>query len=93
MCVISLMERFYIVIGLDDNCVDDVLGDGIHDQDLLDNDCYREIQSHMDLKCVARNEAYETLTAEEAIQALIKDNASLPDFIKKRLHDYQVVCS
>lgn len=76
--------------GLDDNCVDDVLGDGIHDQDLLDNDCYKEIQSHMDLRNVARND-YETVTAEEAIKALIRNSASLPDPIKKRLHDYQVL--
>lgn len=74
--------------GLDDNCVDDVLGDGIRDQDLIDNDCYKEIQSHMDLKNVARND-YKTVTAEEAIKALIRDSASLSDSMKKRLHDYQ----
>ncbi|XP_067212194.1 protein tyrosine phosphatase domain-containing protein 1-like isoform X2 [Linepithema humile] len=73
---------------LDDSCVDDVLGDGIHDQNLLDNDCYKEIQSHMNLKSIARND-YKTVTTEEAIKALIKDSASLPDSIKKRLHDYQ----
>ncbi|XP_071564050.1 uncharacterized protein [Temnothorax nylanderi] len=75
--------------GLDDTCVDDVLGDGIHDQDLLDNDCYKEIQSHMDLRHVSRND-YEKVTAEEAIKALIRDSASLPDIIKKRLQDYQI---
>lgn len=74
---------------MDDNCVDDVLGDGIRDQDLIDNDCYKEIQSHMDLKNVARND-YKTVTAEEAIKALIRDSASLSDSMKKRLHDYQV---
>lgn len=75
--------------GLDDSCVDDVLGDGIHDQDLLDNDCYKEIQSHMDLRSVSRND-YETVTAEEVIKALIRDSASLPDPMKKRLQEYQV---
>ncbi|XP_025267437.1 protein tyrosine phosphatase domain-containing protein 1 isoform X1 [Camponotus floridanus] len=74
--------------GLDDSCVDDVLGDGIHDQDLLDNDCYKEIQSHMDLRNVARHD-YETVTAEEAIKALIGSSASLSDPVKKRLNDYQ----
>jgi len=69
--------------------VDDVLGDGIHDQNLLDNDCYKEIQSHMDLRNVPRND-YKTMTAEEAIKALIRDSAPLPDPIKKRLQDYQV---
>lgn len=57
---------------------------------MLDNDCYKEIQSHMDLRSVARNEAYETVTAEEAIKALIRDNTALSDPMKKRLHDYQV---
>ncbi|KYQ59394.1 Protein tyrosine phosphatase domain-containing protein 1 [Trachymyrmex zeteki] len=74
--------------GLDDSCVDDVLGDGIHDQDLLDNDCYKEIQSHMDLRSVSRND-YETVTAEEAIKVLIRDSVSLSDPIKKRLQNYQ----
>lgn len=74
--------------GLDDNCVDDVLGDGIHDQDLLDNDCYKEIQSHMDLRSISRND-YETVTAEEAIKAFIGNNTSLPDPVKKRLQNYQ----
>ncbi|XP_076648819.1 uncharacterized protein LOC143356743 isoform X3 [Halictus rubicundus] len=75
--------------GLDDNCVDDVLGDGIHCQDLTDNDCYKEIQSHMDLKAAAQNAAFESVSTEEAIRALIRDNATLPDKTKKRLQDYQ----
>ncbi|XP_076285133.1 uncharacterized protein LOC143211384 isoform X1 [Lasioglossum baleicum] len=75
--------------GLDDSCVDDVLGDGIHCQDLIDNDCYKEIQSHMDLKAAAQNAAFESVSTEEAIRALIKDNATLPDKTKKRLQDYQ----
>lgn len=79
----------YILLGLDDSCVDDVLGDGIHDQDLLDNDCYKEIQSHMDLRGVSRND-HETVTAEEVVKALIRNTATLPDPIKKRLLDYQV---
>ncbi|XP_076679060.1 uncharacterized protein LOC143374659 isoform X1 [Andrena cerasifolii] len=76
--------------GLDDSCVDEVLGDGIHGQDLVDNDCYKEIQSHMDLKAAAQNAAVEIVSTEEAIRALIRDNATLPDKTKKRLQDYQV---
>lgn len=76
--------------GLDDNCVDDVLGDGIHDQDLFDNDCYKEIQSHMSLRNVSRDD-YKTINAEEAIKALITDSAALSDATKKLLHDYQVL--
>ncbi|XP_076229638.1 uncharacterized protein LOC116423884 isoform X1 [Nomia melanderi] len=75
--------------GLDDNCVDDVLGDGIHCQDLIDNDCYKEIQSHIDLKAAAQNAAFESVSTEEAIRALIRDNATLPDKTKKRLQNYQ----
>ncbi|CAK9812688.1 Protein tyrosine phosphatase domain-containing protein 1 [Anthophora plagiata] len=76
--------------GLDDNCVDDVLGDGIHDQNLTDNDCYKEIQSHIDLKVAAQNAAFDTVSTEEAIRALIRDNATLPEKTKKRLQDYQI---
>ncbi|XP_012238136.1 protein tyrosine phosphatase domain-containing protein 1-like [Bombus impatiens] len=75
---------------LDDNYVDDVLGDGIHGQDLTDNDCYKEIQSHMNLKAAAQNTALETVNTDEAIRALIKDTASLSDKTKKRLQDYQM---
>lgn len=69
--------------------MDDVLGDGIHDQDLVDNDCYKEIQSHMDLRSVPRND-HETVTAEEVVKALIRNSATLPDPVKKRLLHYQV---
>ncbi|CAD1476371.1 unnamed protein product [Heterotrigona itama] len=75
---------------LDDNYVDDVLGDGIHGQDLVDNDCYKEIQSHMDLKVAAQNAALETVSTEEAIRALIRDNVTLSDKRKKRLQNYQM---
>ncbi|XP_076544220.1 uncharacterized protein LOC143305266 [Osmia lignaria lignaria] len=76
--------------GLDDNYVDDVLGDGIHGQDLADNDCYKEIQSHIDLKAAAQNAAVETVSTDVAIRALIRDNATLHDKTKKRLQDYQM---
>nr|XP_012142877.1 PREDICTED: protein tyrosine phosphatase domain-containing protein 1-like [Megachile rotundata] len=76
--------------GLDDNYVDDVLGDGIHGQDLADNDCYKEIQSHMNLQAAAKNAAVETVSTDVAIKALIRDNALLADKTKKRLQDYQM---
>lgn len=75
---------------LDDSCMDDVLGDGIHGQDLLDNDCYKEIQSHMSLKAAAQNTTLETVTTDEAIRVLIRDNATLPEKTKKRIQDYQM---
>ncbi|PBC26061.1 Protein tyrosine phosphatase domain-containing protein [Apis cerana cerana] len=75
---------------LDDSCMDDVLGDGIHGQDLLDNDCYKEIQSHMSLKAAAQNTTLETVTTDEAIRVLIRDNAILPEKTKKRIQDYEM---
>ncbi|XP_066582809.1 protein tyrosine phosphatase domain-containing protein 1-like isoform X2 [Prorops nasuta] len=73
----------------DDTCVDDVLGDGIHDQDLYDNDCYKEIQSHLDLKEI-NNEDFDIINPEEAMKALLHDESLLTEFTKKRLHSYQV---
>ncbi|XP_012340481.1 protein tyrosine phosphatase domain-containing protein 1-like [Apis florea] len=75
---------------LDDSCMDDVLGDGIHGQDLVDNDCYKEIQSHMNLKAAAQNTTLETVTTDEAIRVLIRDNAILPEKTKKCIQDYQM---
>ncbi|XP_026666795.1 protein tyrosine phosphatase domain-containing protein 1-like isoform X5 [Ceratina calcarata] len=77
-------------LGLDDNYVDDVLGDGIHEQDLTENDCYKEIQSHIDLKVAAENTSLEIVSAEQAIRALVRDNATLPDKTKKRIQNYQM---
>ncbi|XP_006609605.1 protein tyrosine phosphatase domain-containing protein 1-like [Apis dorsata] len=75
---------------LDDSCMDDVLGDGIHGQDLVDNNCYKEIQSHMNLKAAAQNTTLQTVTTDEAIRVLIRDNAILPEKTKKRIQDYQM---
>lgn len=44
----------------------------------------------MDLKVAAQNAALETVSTDEAIRALIRDNATLPDKTRKRLQDYQV---
>ncbi|XP_033209718.1 protein tyrosine phosphatase domain-containing protein 1-like isoform X2 [Belonocnema kinseyi] len=44
--------------GLDDNCIDDVLSDGIRGQDLFDNNCYKEIQSNMNLKNAAETQVF-----------------------------------
>lgn len=81
---------YFFLIVLDDSCMDDVLGDGIHGQDLVDNDCYKEIQSHMNLKAAAQNTTLETVTTDEAIRVLIRDNAILSEKTKKCIQDYQV---
>ncbi|KAI4491255.1 hypothetical protein M0802_010289 [Mischocyttarus mexicanus] len=76
--------------GLDDSCVDDVLADGIHGQDLIDNDCYKEIQSQIDLKVAASKEIFRKINIDEVVKALIKDSTNLSDKIKKCLQQYQV---
>ncbi|KAK2583033.1 hypothetical protein KPH14_009075 [Odynerus spinipes] len=76
--------------GLDDSCIDDVLADGIHGQDLLDNDCYKEIQSQIDLKVAASKEIFQRVNTEDAVRALIRDNASLSERTKKLLEQYQL---
>nr|XP_050853107.1 protein tyrosine phosphatase domain-containing protein 1-like isoform X2 [Vespula vulgaris] len=76
--------------GLDDSCVDDVLADGIHGQDLVDNDCYKEIQSQIDLKVAASNEIFRKINIEEVVKALIRDSTSLSDKMNKFLQQYQM---
>jgi hypothetical protein len=46
----------FFIIGLDDNCLDAVLGDGIHGQTLQDNICYQELSSQSDLRKAVENE-------------------------------------
>ncbi|KAI4477172.1 hypothetical protein M0804_012993 [Polistes exclamans] len=76
--------------GLDDSCVDDVLADGIHGQDLIDNDCYKEIQSQIDLKVAASKEIFRKINIDEVVKTLIKDSTNLSDKTKKFLLQYQV---
>ncbi|XP_014601813.1 PREDICTED: protein tyrosine phosphatase domain-containing protein 1-like isoform X1 [Polistes canadensis] len=76
--------------GLDDSCVDDVLADGIHGQDLIDNDCYKEIQSQIDLKVAASKEILRKINIDEVVKTLIKDSTNLSDKTKKFLLQYQV---
>ncbi|XP_015187376.1 PREDICTED: protein tyrosine phosphatase domain-containing protein 1-like isoform X2 [Polistes dominula] len=76
--------------GLDDSCVDDVLADGIHGQDLIDNNCYKEIQSQIDLKVAASKEIFRKINIDEVVKALIKDSSNLSDKTTKCLLQYQV---
>ncbi|XP_063979404.1 protein tyrosine phosphatase domain-containing protein 1-like isoform X1 [Diachasmimorpha longicaudata] len=75
---------------LDDNYVDEVLGDGIRGQELCENDCYKEIQSQMDLKFAAEKEKYEYVDIEDVISAIISDHMELPDEKKKCIYKYKV---
>jgi hypothetical protein len=48
----------FLSLGLDDNCLDAVLGDGIHGQTLQDNICYKELSSQTDLRKAVQNENF-----------------------------------
>lgn len=76
--------------GLDDNCIDDVLSDGIRGQDLIDNNCYKEIQAHINLKNAAHMQSFETVSADEAIKLLLCSNENLADEKKRKINHYQV---
>ncbi|XP_012274770.1 protein tyrosine phosphatase domain-containing protein 1 [Orussus abietinus] len=75
---------------LDDICVDDVLGDGIQDQDLFENDCYKEIQSQMNLKAAARHEMFHVAETDEVMRAFLCSHRFLSEERKKQLLGYQV---
>lgn len=78
------------VLALDDNFMDDMLGDGIHGQDINDNDCYKEIQSQLDLKVAAQKAKVNFVSVDEVIIALLCDNSELIDEEKKQVMKYQV---
>lgn len=67
-----------------------MLADGIHGQDLYDNDCYKEIQSQLMLKTAAQKEEFEYVGTDEVVNALLCDNSKLTDDEKKIFLQYQV---
>lgn len=83
------MQYFSLV--LDDNYIDDVLGDGIRDQDLYENGCYKELQSQIDLKAAVRSEITEFVRADHAAKALLFDYQLLPEARQARVREYQVI--
>ena len=78
------------LVVLDDNLIDEVLGDGIRGQELYENDCYKEIQSQMNLKVAAQEDVFSIVSVDEGIRALLCDHETLSDDTKKTLHKYQV---
>ncbi|XP_046745517.1 protein tyrosine phosphatase domain-containing protein 1-like [Diprion similis] len=75
---------------LDDNFIDDVLGDGIRDQHLYENGCYKELQSQLDLKAAVRSEIRDFVGTDEAAQALLFDYQLLPVSRITRILEYQI---
>lgn len=67
-----------------------MLADGIHGQELSENNCYKEIQSQMNLKSSPNKTKFNFINLDETIKALIFDHGKLTDEKKKRLHNYQV---
>ncbi|XP_069693915.1 protein tyrosine phosphatase domain-containing protein 1-like [Periplaneta americana] len=76
--------------GLDDNCLDAVLGDGIHGQILQDNICYQELSSQSDLRKAVENEKFTPYHVDEVVQALLADHNMLSDGMKKYIRQYRV---
>ncbi|XP_043465511.1 protein tyrosine phosphatase domain-containing protein 1-like isoform X2 [Leptopilina heterotoma] len=74
----------------DDNCIDDVLTDGIWGQELFDNNCYKEIQTHINLKNAVHTQSFKTISTDEAIKLLLCNNENLSDEKKRKIHHYQV---
>ncbi|GFG37415.1 hypothetical protein Cfor_05161, partial [Coptotermes formosanus] len=76
--------------GLDDTCLDAVLGDGIHGQTLHDNMCYRELSSQSDLRKAFENEKFIPYHVDDVVQALLADHNMLGDEIRKYIRQYKV---
>ncbi|PSN44961.1 hypothetical protein C0J52_05490 [Blattella germanica] len=75
--------------GLDDNCLDSVLGDGIQGQMIQDNICFQELSSQSDLRKAMENEKFTPYQVEDVIQALLADHNMLSDGIKKYIRQYR----
>ncbi|KDR18115.1 protein tyrosine phosphatase domain-containing protein 1-like [Zootermopsis nevadensis] len=76
--------------GLDDSCLDAVLGDGIHDQTLQDNICYQELSSQSDLRNSVENEKFVPYHVDDVAQALLADHNVLSDGTRKYIKQYRV---
>ncbi|XP_048510977.1 protein tyrosine phosphatase domain-containing protein 1-like isoform X4 [Athalia rosae] len=75
---------------LDDNLIDDVLGDGIHDQDLYDNGCYKELQSQIDLKAAVQSQVHDFVGADQVAKSLLFDHELLPEARRAKVREYQI---
>ncbi|KAK0089052.1 hypothetical protein PV325_009415 [Microctonus aethiopoides] len=75
---------------LDDNILDEVLDDGIHQQDIHDNDCYKELQSQIALKEAMQNNEFNYIHIDDVVRALLCDHSQFSDEEKKLIFNYQV---
>ncbi|XP_034939681.1 protein tyrosine phosphatase domain-containing protein 1-like [Chelonus insularis] len=75
---------------LDDHLVDDVLADGIYNQELQDNNCYKELQSQLFFKTSIQKEHYNLMAIDQVLKALLFDYSTLPEDERKILLQYQI---
>ncbi|KAJ9575419.1 hypothetical protein L9F63_025631, partial [Diploptera punctata] len=76
--------------GLDDNCLDAVLGDGIQGQTLQENICFQELSSQSDLRKAVENEKFTLYQVEDVLQALLADHSLLGENVKKYVRQLRV---
>ncbi|XP_068082247.1 protein tyrosine phosphatase domain-containing protein 1 [Anabrus simplex] len=76
--------------GLDDSCLDAMLGDGIHGQQLHENVCYQELSSQVDLQKAAEDEKIIPYNIEDVVRALLADHDLLGEGTKKYMKQYRI---
>ena len=84
--------------GVDDKRLDDILADGIRNQNLTENQVTQELASHNDLQAAAQRERLPIYSAEQVYLSLIQsdnvkkssEDMTLEDNWKQKLKQYQV---
>ncbi|GLH11664.1 Protein of unknown function [Gryllus bimaculatus] len=76
--------------GLDDSCLDAMLGDGIEGQALYDNMCYQELSSQGELEKASEKEQIIPYNVEDAVQALLANHCMMGEGTKKYVRQLRV---
>ncbi|XP_042863291.1 protein tyrosine phosphatase domain-containing protein 1-like [Penaeus japonicus] len=76
--------------GLPERSIDSLLNDGIHDQKLTDNSCYKELASQTDLRKQAEEEDLKVILPKEVYEAILVDHSVLNTEFKKQLKNYRI---
>ena len=79
--------------GVDDKRLDDILGDGIRNQNLGENQVTQELASHNDLQLAAHKERLPLYPAEEVFAALVQVNPSKKPGVVLATHEEVLVTS
>ncbi|KAB7494673.1 Protein tyrosine phosphatase domain-containing protein 1 [Armadillidium nasatum] len=78
------------VSGVPEQNIDQLLNDGIKDQQLTENLCYQELTSHDDLKKMAEMEKVKVILPKKIYEALLVDHHLLNTEYKKKLRSYRI---